>query len=1040
MRYSSFSIIVLFVALMIVGVAFIPMLNIRLNPSRSLPQLTVSYYWYNASAKIIEQEVTSKLEGAFNTISGVEDIQSVSGKGYGRITINFKKNSNMESLRFETAMLIRILYPDLPDDVSYPLISYQSADDDEEENPLISYTLNAAASPFFIQEYAENNIADKLSLIKGINKVNIYGANPFLWQITYNSSQIAQLNIKPQEIIQAVNDFFGSRIIGIGIDKSMGNIEQIPVLLQSFTNDTLIWNKIPVKKVKGHIVYLGNIAKVRYQEQAPKSYFRINGLNTVNIVVYPEKGINSIKLAGKVRKTMQKIIENLPPDYSIILAYDVSEDIAKELNKLAVRAALSLIILLLFVLLISRQFNYLLLIFISLTANLLIAFIFYYFLNLEIHLYSLAGITISFGIIIDNSIVMIDHYHRRKNKKAFLSILAATLTTIGSLSIIFFLSKNQQLNLIDFALVIIINLSVSLLTALFFIPALMDKIILKRKKKKNRRDAKIRILKFTNVYRKYILFNKKHRWIYFIILILAFGIPFNLLPEKIEKESTFAKIYNATFGSDFYIDQLKPSFEKYLGGSLRLFTDYVFENAYYSNPQRTVLYVHGSMPEGCTIEQMNQAMVQMENYLSSFDEVQMYQTRISGPQNASINIYFKPEYENSSFPYYLKERLTSKAINLGGLDWGIYGVGKGFSNALYSGMKNSHIQLEGYNYDELYAYAEKLKNNLLKNKRVEDVEIAGKVSWKSNSVHEYLLKFNTKKLALFNISLFSLYQNLSDRVFKRTIGYVYHQNQLQPIGLKSDEAGKFDVWNLNNKALRIDSLNIKAPVLSSIKKQKSGNNIYKFNQQYRLVVSYNFIGPELLNKKVRKKNIQQISEILPLGYRCKEPEYGWWNRKEKKQYYLLFIIILIIYFICSILFESFLQPLAIVAMIPISFIGIFMTFYWFDFNFDQGGFASFILLAGIVVNAGIYIINEYNQIRKHHGGINFYLKAYNHKIIPIFLTIISTVLGLVPFIYAGQNEVFWFAFAAGSIGGLLFSFIAIIVYLPLFLSIRTKRG
>ncbi len=147
----------------------------------------------------------------------------------------------------------------------------------------------------------------------------------------------------------------------------------------------------------------------------------------------------------------------------------------------------------------------------------------------------------------------------------------------------------------------------------------------------------------------------------------------------------------------------------------------------------------------------------------------------------------------------------------------------------------------------------------------------------------------------------------------------------------------------------------------------------------------------------------------------------------------------IIYFICSILFESLIQPFAIIFMIPVSFIGVFLTFYLFDFNFDQGGFAAFILLCGIVVNAGLYIINDYNNFCKAKGkrqGLSLYIKAFNHKIIPIFLTIISTVLSLVSFVWSGQKEVFWFAFAIGAIGGLIFSIVAIVIFLPLLLKIE----
>lgn len=131
------------------------------------------------------------------------------------------------------------------------------------------------------------------------------------------------------------------------------------------------------------------------------------------------------------------------------------------------------------------------------------------------------------------------------------------------------------------------------------------------------------------------------------------------------------------------------------------------------------------------------------------------------------------------------------------------------------------------------------------------------------------------------------------------------------------------------------------------------------------------------------------------------------------------------------------QPLIIIILIPISFIGLFLTFAFTKFTFDQGGFAALIMLSGISVNAGIYILNQYNLLKTNYrkqmpqrSELSLYIKAYNHKIIPILLTIISTVLGLVPFLTDGRNEVFWFSFAVGTMGGLLFSLIGIVFILP----------
>ena len=141
------------------------------------------------------------------------------------------------------------------------------------------------------------------------------------------------------------------------------------------------------------------------------------------------------------------------------------------------------------------------------------------------------------------------------------------------------------------------------------------------------------------------------------------------------------------------------------------------------------------------------------------------------------------------------------------------------------------------------------------------------------------------------------------------------------------------------------------------------------------------------------------------------------------------------------LFESLVYPLLIIGLIPISFIGVFLIFAITGFRFDQGGFASLVMLSGISVNAGIYLINEYTrQARlKKYRGCKLYIRAFNHRIIPILLTVLSTILGLIPFLTEGDKDVFWFAFALGTMGGLLFSIVALVVFMPVWMPMR-QRG
>jgi len=370
-------------------------------------------------------------------------------------------------------------------------------------------------------------------------------------------------------------------------------------------NDTIIWENIPISKVEGRIIRLGEIASIRLKEQKATRFFRINGLNTINLTVSAERNVNHIKVAAAVRAEADVIAGELPQGYSMRKSFDTTTDIKKEINKIINRTIFSVVLLLLFVFLISRQFRYLLVIAISLLANLSIAFIFYYLFKLELHLYSLAGITVSFGIIIDNTIVMTDHLRHQGNRKVFLAILAATLTTIGALSVIFFMGETTKVMLSDFAAVIIINLVVSLAVALLFIPSLIDKIKLPVKFNSAVIRRKRRVVRLRSTYSSFIKFGRRFRWAFILLIILGFGVPVYLLPAKLPAKTTygiqqppvtdFQKFYNKTIGNNKFNQKVRPVINKALGGSMRLFYEKVKSGISYfrtsDEPPRTMVNV-----------------------------------------------------------------------------------------------------------------------------------------------------------------------------------------------------------------------------------------------------------------------------------------------------------------------------------------------------------------------------------------------------------------------------------------------------------------
>jgi multidrug efflux pump subunit AcrB len=1040
---NSFSINIIFLLLAIIGLALLPRLPVQLQPHIRGNEVNVSYYWPGMGAEVLEKEVTSPIEGALSSMRNVENITSQSFKERGNVTVQFKKKTDMDAARFEVSSILRGLHSRLPQGVQLPQVNY-SGGNNEDDPLLLVYTINGEGSSYTLQQYVSRYVAPRISNLKDISNVSVNGATPMEWEIVYDKKQLLLAEVSPAQVRDAINNYLSQGELGVTTIQRAGKSETIHVSLSGGVTEPLKWDKVVVKQSGSRILNLTDVARPVLKESLPGSYFRINGLNTIYLVIHSSKGANQVALAGAVRELTQELKHGFPPNFSMLVNFDASENIRAEVKKITSRALMAIVILLLFVLIISRKWRYLLIIALSLLANLSIAVIFYYALGIEMHLYSLAGITVSLGLIIDNTIIMADHLRHSGNRKAFLAILAATLTTMGALVVVFFLKDEQRLNLIDFAIVLIVNLGVSLAIALFFVPALMDQLPISTVRKGLFFRRKRRVVRFTGLYGRFISFAVAKRWAFITILTLGFGLPVFLLPDKIETEkeqepSIAATIYNKTLGNGTYIANVKPWVNRLLGGSWYYFSNYYGQGNFSWDNARTKLYVRAGMPDGSNIHQMNQVFMGLENFLAGFEEVEMFTSTIYNIDYAALEITFKKEVENGSFPHILKNHLIQKANEIGSADLSVYGVGQGFSNAFNDDMRSNKIRFVGYNYDLLLQQTQRFKDSLLVNPRIQEVIVQTGTAWRGKPRYGFVMGLNADKLEEAGSSLRNLYANLL-YVTPNDInaGYVAGADGLLSITLREANANTSSVWDMENSLLESNHSFFRLRETGSLVRERTGDVIRKQNQQYELDVEYDFIGPWELNRRVRDSYVEKIRTQLPLGFSVSDNS-GWsgWQQDEKSQYWLLLIVVAIIYILCAILFESLLQPLAVVAAIPVSFIGLFLTFASFKIKFDQGGYAAMILLCGLTVNAMLYVINDYNNLKNKASNKNpkrLFLKAYNHKIIPIFLTIVSTILGLLPFLLAGKEEGFWFSLAAGATGGLVFSLLAVVVWLPLSMS------
>jgi multidrug efflux pump subunit AcrB len=328
-----------------------------------------------------------------------------------------------------------------------------------------------------------------------------------------------------------------------------------------------------------------------------------------------------------------------------------------------------------------------------------------------------------------------------------------------------------------------------------------------------------------------------------------------------------------------------------------------------------------------------------------------------------------------------------------------------------------------------------LGERLLQHPRIQAVNTNEKMDWYEKAAQELVLKVSEKDLATAGASLpqvFEAIREISPPANPQSNLNI--QNQNYPVLLKATDAENFSRYAVLEEPLTLDSnrhITLKNAAVMEL--ENTANTLVRENRSYVRMVGFDYLGSSHFGSQFLDKVLKELKPQLAAGYTIERESYSWdWNT-AKRQYGLLFLLALAIFCICAVLFGKFKQSFYIVTMIPLSFIGLFLTFSWGDFYFDQGGYAAFVLLAGLVVNAAIFIVNDYNLPGQKTGvsaSNSFLLESTLQRARTILLTVLSTGCSLIPFIWEGQQEIFWFSFATGSIGGLFASLWAVFFVLP----------
>lgn len=1034
-KTSSFSVIIIFVCMALGGLALGSLIPVKLYPDHSMPELTLSFRLPKSSASVVESELTSPLEKALSGIDGLTDISSQSGDGWGIIRLKFDRFVDMEKVRFDASTRIRSVWENDPQKASYPIISMGRSSDGDAQTSL-SYSISAPYASSVIQMEVEKKMLPLLRSLNGVGDVSVMGVSRQEYLLSYDYDQIRILGISPDAIGAAIEEHYQSEYIGLaGIPDSIGGESFIRIRFSEGENSDLDLSQIFVQAADKSLLPLSRLLTVRKKDLPQQRYYRVNGLNSIYVRIMSSPSANQIDLSRQVNRIMAESRGKLLPGYQLTKLYDSAESIRKELSNIYIRSGITILLLLLFTLLVTRNGRYIAIVTICLAANIAIAFALYYVFQLEIQVYTLAAITISLSFIIDNSIVMIEHLRRRGDRTVITAILASTLTTVSAMIVVFFLPEAQRKNLGDFAFVIIVNLCVSILVGLFLVPALFDRLSFVSNRKPVSWRNRSRIVRGFSVYRECAAFLYRHKGWCFTGFVLLFGLPLFLLPKELEGNSPSAALYNKTIGSTAY-KKIRPYTDVAFGGLLRPFVKQISSGS--DDKWTNKIYVSVVLPSGSTIEATNEYVTKLERFLAQAKGISYFETSISGTRRAHIKINFKDDYAKGNYPYELHQGLVGKILSIGGGYCRISGLKNISFNNIQEKRPGSYvIKLLGYNYHDLLAQAQQEVDYLSTRPMIRNINIISDYASHGEETELHLHPYTPNQQYL-GMNPYDLVRAVNDQSrTEHALNEVFIDDQPVRLSIAARRHGSESKWLLANKPIVVGGKTIKLKDYGEMKTQVQPPVIVRENKNFVLYVCYDYMGNNIKQiERFKSDEIKRMNAVLPIGYRALEPEFGFWEDGRSDLIWALVGIIILIFFITSILFDSFRYSLIVICIIPVSFIGIFLVFTLFRLPFDEGGFAAMVILCGITVNASIYLISDYLhhlRTRKQISPLHAYGRAVRNKSFSIALTVISTVLGFIPFVVDPDAMDFWYSLSIGVIFGLLFSTAMVFLLLPCFL-------
>ncbi len=1007
-----------YLAVALLGVAAWQGIPIELLPDTDLPRLRITATWPGASPQTVEAFLTSPVEGAVQEVRGVENITSVSyqefGLGRARIDVEFARDTEMDFARLELSERMATLEEELPPGIGPIQVDPYVPEEfqEQESRSFLRYTITGPHTPVALRAHVDDVVVPALSQLDGVALVDARGGRERLLEITLDPRRVTALGLTPPEVVQRVNDLDLVREAGAVRDGG----RQWTVTVRNRAEDPGDVRTAVVSGEGGRVVRLADVGTVRDTYEEARSHYRIDGRPAVSFDVIKEIGANTVRVAERVKAEMARLEGRAPAGSRYVLEHDESEDIERQLTDLRARAAVAAGVIFVVLLLFLGSFRSAAVVFATIAFSVLIALNLIYFGGLSLNLLTLMGLAMGFGLIVDNSIVVLENVYRRWQggeeaagaaekgaREVAMPILASTATTLIVFVPFVYLQGELRIYYVPLAIVVGLTLLASLFVAFTFIPSLTSRILEvgggPTSPSVAPEDGPSPEPLYIRFYRGLVGFTLRHPWIAVAVAALCFGGSFYLFDRYV----TRGVVWGGGWGQDTYI-------------SIRI-----------------------ELPRGADLERTDRLVRAFEDRLRTMPEVGTFNADVQGTFG-SMRVEFPDSLERTAVPVAIKEQLVAFSLGFSGADVRVYGYGPSFYGG-GSSPPNYSIKVLGYNYERVQEIAENIGARLERLSRVREVDTNASGRWyERDRATEFVVDVNRDALARHEMSVREFVQRMNaavgGNVARRTMKLGGEDVRFD-VKLAGYEGT--DVLELRNTmvggaaggAVRVGDV-------VTIDSREVLGRIRRENQQYERSVAYEFRGPRKLGDLYRDAVVEATE--LPPGYEIESERSFSWSDEEREQiYFVLAVSVLLIFMVTAALFESLRQPLCVLLTVPMALIGVFLIFFYTDASFTREAYVGVIMMGGIVVNNAILLVDHVNRVRGERGreaGLADFrdaiLTGTLERVRPILMTTATTVLGLLPLVLFSEaaDANIWNALTYALIGGLLSSTIFVLTTTP----------